>query len=157
MNRKNPNTALSSVYSQDSNDITQDFPLIITKLNPPRSTGGLLERPRLQSKLAETKSWTLAVVCAGAGFGKTTLLTQWYNLLKQKEYCAAWLSLDTEDNQINTFYRYLIGSLSQAFPPDYINTLRDIVASSKSVEQLTASLINVLYQYSKPADRKSVV
>lgn len=150
MNRKNPNTALSSVYSQDSNDITQDFPLIITKLNPPRSTGGLLERPRLQSKLAETKSWTLAVVCAGAGFGKTTLLTQWYNLLKQKEYCAAWLSLDTEDNQINTFYRYLIGSLSQAFPPDYINTLRDIVASSKSVEQLTASLINVLYQYSKP-------
>lgn len=58
--------------------LTRGLPLILTKFVPPRSSIQLLERPRLLQLLSPVQQCRLGVVCAGAGFGKTTLLAQWH-------------------------------------------------------------------------------
>ena len=50
----------------------------------------------------------LTLVSAPAGFGKTTLLAQW---LTESSTPAAWLSLESEDNEPERFLSYLIATL----------------------------------------------
>jgi LuxR family transcriptional regulator, maltose regulon positive regulatory protein len=51
--------------------------LLETKLYVPRSRRGLVPRPRLSERLDRGAASTLMLVSAPAGFGKTTLLTEW--------------------------------------------------------------------------------
>jgi ATP/maltotriose-dependent transcriptional regulator MalT len=48
--------------------------LLATKLHVPRPRPGLLARPRLLERLTEGTAHELTLVCAPAGFGKTSLL-----------------------------------------------------------------------------------
>ena len=52
-------------------------PLLETKLYVPKSRRGLVPRPRLSERLDRGAASTLMLVSAPAGFGKTTLLTEW--------------------------------------------------------------------------------
>ena len=53
----------------------------------------------------------LTLVSAPAGFGKTTLLSEWVN---QSQYLVSWLSLDNDDNEINrTFASHTYSLLTQ--------------------------------------------
>src|SRR5215468_12252930 len=56
---------------------------------------GVRARPRLVEALDEGRALGLILVCAPAGFGKTVLLADW---AKRGSRPAAWLSLDTADN-----------------------------------------------------------
>jgi LuxR family transcriptional regulator, maltose regulon positive regulatory protein len=51
--------------------------LLATKLHLPRPHPGFLARPRLLERLDESTARELTLVCAPAGFGKTTLLADW--------------------------------------------------------------------------------
>jgi LuxR family maltose regulon positive regulatory protein len=53
----------------------------------------------------------LGVVCAGAGFGKTTLLAQWYQQMIAQGERVAWLSLDEDDDGVWQFIPYLLQAL----------------------------------------------
>ena len=53
------------------------------------------------------------LVAAPAGFGKTTLLSDW---LPTAGRPAAWLALDVEDNYLSTFLRYLVAALQTIVP-----------------------------------------
>src|SRR5438067_4227039 len=83
-------------------------PLLQTKLFVPRWRHGLVPRPRLKESLKRGAETKLTLVSAPAGFGKTTLLTEWLDLLK---YSAAWVSLDQSDNHAASFWSYLIAAL----------------------------------------------
>src|SRR4029077_8349344 len=52
-------------------------PLLETKLYVPRSRRGLVPRPRLGDRLDRGTASKLTLVSAPAGFGKTTLVTEW--------------------------------------------------------------------------------
>ena len=52
-------------------------PLLATKLHVPRPRPGFLARPRLLERLTEGTAGALTLVCAPAGFGKTSLLGDW--------------------------------------------------------------------------------
>ena len=52
-------------------------PLLETKLHVPRGRRGLVARPRLSERLSRSAESALTLVSAPAGFGKTTLLTEW--------------------------------------------------------------------------------
>jgi LuxR family maltose regulon positive regulatory protein len=54
------------------------------------------------------------VVSAPAGFGKTTLLTQWLAAAPADRQSVAWLSLDQRDNDPGLFWTYLVGALKTA-------------------------------------------
>ena len=71
--------------------------LLETKLYVPRSRRGLVLRPRLSERLDRGTAAKLVLVSAPAGFGKTTLLTEWLAARPGAlagERLAAWLSLD---------------------------------------------------------------
>ena len=88
--------------------------LLETKLYVPRSPRGLVLRPRLSERLDREAASKLVLVSAPAGFGKTTLLTEWLAAgpaAPADERLAAWLSLDRGDNDPASFWAYVIAAL----------------------------------------------
>jgi LuxR family maltose regulon positive regulatory protein len=84
------------------------YPLLATKLHKPLPRTNLVPRAHLVERLQQGLSRPLTLVSAPAGFGKTTLLTQW---LAESGMSAAWLSLEVEDNDPTRFLSYLIAAL----------------------------------------------
>ena len=88
--------------------------LLETKLYVPRPRRGLVLRPRLSERLDRGTASKLVLVSAPAGFGKTTLLTEWLAAgpaAPADERLAAWLSLDRADNDPMSFWAYVIAAL----------------------------------------------
>jgi LuxR family maltose regulon positive regulatory protein len=88
--------------------------LILTKLRPPATRSKTIWRDRLLRKLTLQPNLDLALVCAPAGYGKTTLLVDWTRQLYQAGIKVSWYSLDESDNHPITFGTYLVASLEQA-------------------------------------------
>ena len=89
-------------------------PLLETKLYVPRSRRALVPRPRLSERLDRGAASTLMLVSAPAGFGKTTLLTEWLAAgpaAPAGQRLVAWLSLDRGDNDPASFWTYVIAAL----------------------------------------------
>ncbi len=92
-------------------------PFIATKLFIPPPGRYLVDRPRLLARLGEClrPGCRLTLVCAPAGFGKTTLVSAWVTSLKSfaqpPSPRIAWLSLDERDNDPILFWTYIIASL----------------------------------------------
>jgi ATP/maltotriose-dependent transcriptional regulator MalT len=84
------------------------YPLLATKLHVLRPSTHLVPRAHLVERLQQVVACALTLVSAPAGFGKTTLLTQW---IAQSELPVAWLSLEAEDNDPARFLSYLIAAL----------------------------------------------
>ncbi|WP_321393666.1 LuxR C-terminal-related transcriptional regulator [Emcibacter sp.] len=85
--------------------------LIITKLFPPGNRASRVRRPHLENLLDREGLRRVTVVSAGAGFGKTTLMAEWYHLLKGQKMATAWVSLDSRDQDQGQFLNYLIEAL----------------------------------------------
>lgn len=83
-------------------------PLLHTKLRIPGATPTLLSRPRLTNQLHPRSNGYLTLLSAPAGFGKTTLVTEW---VRQQDGAVAWLTLDEQDNDPILFWRYVIAAL----------------------------------------------
>jgi LuxR family maltose regulon positive regulatory protein len=89
--------------------------LLQTKLTAPRvaDVAGLLVRPRLIERLQAAERVRLVLVCAPAGYGKTTLVSQ---AVAPDEGRVAWLSLDERDNDPGRFVAYLVGAVRRVNP-----------------------------------------
>jgi LuxR family maltose regulon positive regulatory protein len=87
--------------------------LIETKLYPPRRRPDLLGRPRLLEFMHEHITNKLLLLCAPAGYGKTTLLVDFIHDL---DIPVCWLSLDESDRDPVVFLDYLLASLQRRFP-----------------------------------------
>lgn len=126
--------------------LTRDLPLILTKFVPPRSSIRLLQRSRLLLLLDRMQRRRLGVVCAGAGFGKTTLLAQWYQQMIAQGERVAWLSLDEDDDGVWQFIPYLLQALRPLYgdwDADFWRNIEEQTPSSS--QQLLAGLINQLH------------
>lgn len=104
-------------------------PLVATKFRPPSNHGSLIERPHLLERLRQTLSRKLALIHGPAGFGKTTLASQWYAQLKAEKRSIAWLSMDASDNDVNRFLSYLSEAIHRA-EPEIGNGLLDVIESN---------------------------
>ena len=82
--------------------------LLATKFFAPPRPAHDISRPILTKRLDEGLSRKLTLVCAAAGFGKSTLISQW---AQDCPYPSAWLSLDVDDRDPNRFLEYLVTSL----------------------------------------------
>jgi LuxR family transcriptional regulator, maltose regulon positive regulatory protein len=87
--------------------------LLATKLHVPRPRPGFLVRPRLLERLSQGTAGALTLVCAPAGFGKTSLLGDWARRSRQP---VAWLSLDAGDSDPARFWRYVAAALDGLRP-----------------------------------------
>ncbi len=93
--------------------------LIEAKFIYPRPSSLIISRPHLVARLDKGLGCKLTLISASAGFGKTTLLSEWLHLQResaQQASCFAWVSLDEGDNDPRRFWRYIIAA-SQKFAP----------------------------------------
>lgn len=88
-------------------------PLLKTKFFIPQSTDTVISRPRLLSELDAGTNKKLTLICAPAGFGKSTLLSDWISRQEQK---VAWLSLEEGDSEPVRFFTYLIAAIRETYP-----------------------------------------
>src|SRR5262245_32246196 len=110
------------------------IPILATKLYIPPPRPNMVLRPRLIERLNEGLHRKLTLISAPAGFGKTTLLSEWLNrqrleardwrladssLVSSPQPLApkvAWLSLDDGENEPTRFLAYLIAALRTIAP-----------------------------------------
>ncbi len=132
--------------------------LLQTKLHAPTSPNRngrirFVSRSRLLQKLNSGFGKKLTLVCAPAGFGKSTLLSEWIEQnvaigveLQQGVHtpCSvAWLSLDAGDNDIVRFWTYVVAALQTIDTTIGQATLAQLQSpQSISHEMLLTSLLN---------------
>lgn len=124
-----------------------DF-LLSTKLFTPAPRPNRVDRERLIRRLDDglKNGRALILVSAPAGFGKTTLVSDWLHQL-EPTWPVAWVSLDEGDNDPVLFLRYLIAGL-QKVDVTLGETLLPRLAAAQlpPLTELGALLINELAQ-----------
>lgn len=103
--------------------------LIQSKLAPPPQAAYCVERKALLALLNPSRLKRLSVISAPSGFGKSTLLGDWYARYRHStrdraatpiphgaESHIAWLSLDPQDNEPARFFGYLTAAIRQIAP-----------------------------------------
>jgi len=121
--------------------------LLTTKFYVPVSLGPLLSRPRLTSLLNESRKYSLTLVSAAAGFGKTTLLSTWSQSLPANSPRVAWVSLDEEDNEPRLFWTYILAAFNKQLPERFSSLLALLQSpQSPPLSTLLAELINLLVE-----------
>ncbi len=90
--------------------------ILVTKLFIPTTRPELVPRPRLITALNEGLQRKLTLISAPAGFGKTTVVTEWLLDLADPTppTTIAWLSLDEGDNDPTQFLTYFIAALNHS-------------------------------------------
>src|SRR5512139_3064232 len=110
--------------------MTQDRPAFASiKLHRPRALAGWIVRSRLLDRLNQVLQEPVALISAPAGFGKTTLISQWL------DHCPlpnAWLQLDEGDHEIPVFLEGIIAALRQIFP-DCLRKTADLLLTPESI------------------------
>jgi len=82
--------------------------MLLTKLHIPPAGNNIVHRSALHEKLNSGLNRKLILVSAPAGFGKTTVVSDWIN---QNKIPAAWFSLDNGDNDPIFFLSYIISGI----------------------------------------------
>src|SRR4030067_247171 len=82
--------------------------LLRTKLYIPRRRTNIVPRPHLVERINSSLEKKLTLISAPAGFGKTTLLSEWLSKCPRR---VTWLFLDEGDNDPTQFWAYFMASL----------------------------------------------
>lgn len=121
--------------------------MLLTKLHTPSAVKNYVHRPHLFDQLNEGLNRKLILVSAPAGFGKTSLISDWVN---QRQISKAWISLDKGDNDPVEFVSYLIAGI-QGTHKDFGHAALGLFKSPNkpSLESVASLLINDLTEIEK--------
>lgn len=138
--------SLSQARSEDSLTVVAD--ILQTRLHPPVMTPDLVARSRLFELLDEGRVRPLILVSAGAGYGKSVLISSW---LTSSDWSDAWLSLDESDSDLRQFLRYFVAALRVVFPGACKQTFSlTEVDQLPPLNMLTTILCNELEAFDQP-------
>ena len=124
--------------------------LLTTKFYIPPVRPSLVPRPRLIKRLNECMLCKLTLISTPAGFGKTTLVSEWVESLhldaenkNQFKNRIAWLSLDKSENDLKHFLVYVIAAL-QTIEPNIAKEVQGAFQSSQPppTDFILTALIN---------------
>ena len=104
--------------------------LIRGKLSPGRLPNGIVPRPALLERLSGGGHHALTLVSAPAGFGKTTLISEWAS----GSTSVAWVSLDKGDTDPARFWAHVIAALATAEPHVGTTSLAAVNARPEEIE-----------------------
>jgi LuxR family transcriptional regulator, maltose regulon positive regulatory protein len=120
------------------------MPLLESKLHVPRRRRGVVARIRLDQRLDRDALPAVVLVSAPAGFGKTTLLTEWLAAGGEAARRTAWLSLDRRDSDPSVFWSYVIAAAHKVAPEVGADALATLQLTPTALESVVASLLNDL-------------
>lgn len=116
--------------------------LLTTKLYRPPPRAQSVVRQRLLDRLERGLAHRITLIAAPAGFGKTTLLSQW---LETCPHPVAWLALDARDGEPTRFLAYLIAAVQTVAPQFGAGALALLLAPQPpSPTAMMTTLINEL-------------
>ena len=121
--------------------------LIPSKLSRPVRLEHTVVRERLLAKLSGANNYRLALITSPAGYGKTTLISQWAAGKTE----LGWYSLDEGDNQPERFASYLIAAIQQATGGHCVSS--EVMAQKRqyaSLSSLFAQLFIELADWPRP-------
>ncbi|HGC6387992.1 TPA: HTH-type transcriptional regulator MalT [Cronobacter dublinensis] len=121
--------------------------LIPSKLSRPVRLEHTVVRDRLLAKLSGASNYRLALITSPAGYGKTTLISQWAAGKTE----LGWYSLDEGDNQQERFASYLIAAVQQATGGHCASS--EVIAQKRqyaSLSSLFAQLFIELAEWPRP-------
>ena len=141
------NDLLRSRFAQRPRVVAAD-PLIRTQLYPPALTGDHVSRARVLELMDWSLAVPLTVVSAPAGYGKSTLVSEWLALQKCR---SAWLSLEAAESELGTFLNYLLTAV-ETISASACSQTRALLAAPEfpSAATLAAYLINDLDGVDEP-------
>ncbi len=115
-------------------------PILATKLYIPPPRSKIVLRPRLIERMNEGLQRKLTLISASAGFGKTTLVSEWVAVCERP---VAWLSLDEGDTDPTQFLIYLVAAL-QTIAVNIGKGVLAIIQSPQppSIESILIALLN---------------
>ncbi len=121
--------------------------MLLTKLHTPSTGKNFVHRPHLYEKLNEGLNRKLILVSAPAGFGKTSLISDW---ISQHKIAKAWISLDKGDNDPVGFVSYLVTGI-QGIHKEFGHAALDLLKSpnKSTTESIASLLINDLAEIDK--------
>ena len=99
------------------------FDVLESKLRQPPVSTEAVSRTALVNRLRAAGAFPLVIVVAPAGYGKTTLLSQWAN---RDARSFAWVAIDERDNDPAVLLRHISGALDRIEPiaPSVLGALR---------------------------------
>ena len=123
-------------------------PILTTKLAVPKLRSRLVERHHLIDRLNSEPECGFLLVCAPAGYGKTTLLSAW---LRQAQFDHTWLTLDDADNDLSRFLTYLAAAFTKISPSlgAYLESLLQ-TTTLPGIDSLLTPFINQLSKIEQP-------
>ncbi|MFL5655368.1 MAG: LuxR C-terminal-related transcriptional regulator [Ktedonobacteraceae bacterium] len=125
------------------------YELLSTKLALPRPRPSLVLRESLLARLDEGLEHKLTLLSAPAGFGKTTLVSEWIATRGERQDLppVAWVSLDAGDNDPVRFWRYVI-TACRSFQTNVGESALALLQTSRRppLESMLTTFINELAQ-----------
>ena len=118
--------------------------MLLTKLHIPPAGNNTVHRSELFEKLNTGLSRKLILISAPAGFGKTTVVSDW---IEQNKIPTAWFSIDKADNDPVEFLNYIIAGIQSIHSTFGQSAITLLNAPNKPPNQSIVSLlINDLLQ-----------
>jgi len=117
--------------------------VVAAKLVPHRLPPGSISRPHLLELLGTGRDRGLTLVSAPAGFGKTSVLTEWIGTAASTRTRFSWVSLDANDAEPVRLWRHVIASLKRAEPGV---GHRSMAALKANPDAIARSVLPVLFQ-----------
>ncbi|HEY4032854.1 MAG TPA: hypothetical protein VGL94_02695, partial [Ktedonobacteraceae bacterium] len=133
-----------------------DQSLLAAKLTIPQSYARMVvPRLHLYHKLDAAADYPLVLISAPAGFGKTTLLSEWLRQQYRQSRCSAWLALEHNDNDFQRFWSYFITALENLNLPigrffqslSHFNEKETWIALINALAELSVDIVLVLDDY----------
>ncbi len=121
-------------------------PILTTRLFVPPLWPKVVRRPRLVARLNEDPERKLTLISAAAGFGKTTLVSEW---VAGCDRPVAWLSLDNGHNDRSQFLTYLVAAL-KTISKELGNRVSALLLSPEppDIETILTTLLNEIAVFS---------
>ncbi|MTE13482.1 serine/threonine-protein kinase [Nocardia aurantiaca] len=106
-----------SAPAETTGGITQCAgPTPSTRYRPPSSPRRPVQRERLLGRLRDGGARRLVLIHGPVGFGKSTLAAEWVNMLAAEGIRVAWLSVDSDDDNVVWFLSHVIEAIRYAHP-----------------------------------------
>jgi LuxR family maltose regulon positive regulatory protein len=121
-------------------DATAGPRLLRSKLSPPRPRTGIAARGWLLDRLREGRGRRLTLVCAPAGYGKTTMLAQWCEADHERTRFV-WVSADAGDQDPVRFWCHAIAGLQAVHPRAGTASVEALRAGPGTIERAVLPLL----------------